>query len=93
MPKDPSFFEDMSKIAGSFMQQGFSSAAEMREKFDQQVKEYVKQLLANSDLVSREEFEVVRDMAAKARAENETLKARLDEIEHGKSKPKGKKHD
>jgi BMFP domain-containing protein YqiC len=45
------------------------------------VKETVKQLLANSDIVSREEFEVVRDMAAKARAENDMLMARIENLE------------
>ncbi len=89
MPKDPSFFEDMSKIAGNFMQQGFASASDMREKFDNSVKEYVKELLAKSDMVTREEFEVVRDMASKARAENEALKARLEALETPKSKKKG----
>jgi len=33
------------------------------------------------DLVKREEFEVVREMAIKARDENDVLKARLDALE------------
>lgn len=33
------------------------------------------------DLVKREEFEVVREMAIKARDENDALKARLDALE------------
>ena len=37
--------------------------------------------LAGMDLVSREEFEVVREMAARARTENEALRARLDALE------------
>lgn len=37
--------------------------------------------LNQMDLVQREEFEAVRDMAAKARMENEVLKKRLDELE------------
>ena len=37
--------------------------------------------LNQMDLVQREEFEAVRDMATKARAENETLKARMDAME------------
>ena len=91
MANNPSFFEDMSKIAGNFMQQGFSSAADMREKFDQSVKEYVQQLVAKSDMVSREEFDVVRQMAEKARAENELLKARLDALEKTLNTKKGNK--
>ncbi|HFC05188.1 MAG TPA: accessory factor UbiK family protein, partial [Rhizobiales bacterium] len=34
----------------------------------------------------REEFEVVKEMASKARAENEELKARIAELESKKKK-------
>ena len=37
--------------------------------------------LNSMDVVQREESEAVRDMAAKARAENETLKARIAALE------------
>jgi len=38
-------------------------------------------LLNQMDLVQREEFEAVRDMAVKARTENEALKKRLADLE------------
>lgn len=38
-------------------------------------------LVNSMDLVQREEFEAVRDMAAKARLENEALKKRLADLE------------
>ena len=38
-------------------------------------------LLADRDLVTREEFEAVRLMAQKAREENDALSARLDALE------------
>ena len=38
-------------------------------------------LINQMDLVQREEFEAVRDMAAKARLENEALKKRLADLE------------
>ena len=38
-------------------------------------------LVATMDLVSREEFEAVRDMAALARDENELLRKRIDALE------------
>lgn len=41
----------------------------------------VERWLAESDLVTREEFDAVRDMAAKAREENERLSARIAELE------------
>jgi BMFP domain-containing protein YqiC len=38
-------------------------------------------LIATMDLVSREEFEAVRDMAALARDENEALRKRIEALE------------
>jgi BMFP domain-containing protein YqiC len=38
-------------------------------------------LIASMDLVSREEFEPVRDMAARAREENEALERRIAALE------------
>ena len=44
-------------------------------------------LLQGMDLVQREEFEAVKAMAEKARAENERLEARIAELEARFSKP------
>ncbi len=44
-------------------------------------------LLQGMDLVQREEFEAVKAMAEKARAENERLEARIAELEARLSKP------
>lgn len=41
----------------------------------------LQKLLGDMDLVTREEFEAVRDMAALAREENEQLKDRLAALE------------
>ncbi|EAU40707.1 hypothetical protein FP2506_03234 [Fulvimarina pelagi HTCC2506] len=38
-------------------------------------------LMSQMDIVQREEFEAVREMAIKARSENETLKARIAALE------------
>ena len=42
---------------------------------------FVDRWLAERDLVTREEFDAVRAMAEKARAENEALAARIAELE------------
>ena len=42
----------------------------------------VQRLVADMDFVSREEFEVVSDMARAAREENEKLMARLEALEN-----------
>ncbi len=45
---------------------------------------FIERWLADRDFVTREEFDAVRAMAEKARAENETLAARLDALEASK---------
>lgn len=50
---------------------------EMETVFRAQGERFLNQL----DIVQREEFEAVRDMATKARMENEALKKRLAELE------------
>ena len=44
-------------------------------------RERVKEAVGGLEFVSREEFDAVKDMAAKARDENEALKRRLVELE------------
>ena len=55
-------------------------AAGVRSEAEAMVKARLHELLADMDLVTREEFEVARAMAARARDEQETLAARLSEI-------------
>jgi BMFP domain-containing protein YqiC len=50
---------------------------EMETMFRTQGERFVNQM----DLVKREEFEVVREMATRARVENEALKKRIAELE------------
>ena len=44
-------------------------------------RERVKEAVGGLDFVAREEFDAIKDMAAKAREENEALKARVDALE------------
>jgi len=44
-------------------------------------RERVREAVGGLDFVSREEFDAVKDMAAKAREENEALKARVEALE------------
>jgi hypothetical protein len=53
----------------------------MKGEVESALKARVDRLASEMDLVSKEEFEVVRDMAQKARTENEALAARLDVLE------------
>ena len=55
-----------------------------REEVEQAVRGRIDALLAEKGLVTREEFEVVRDMAVAAREENAALKAQLDALKKAK---------
>ncbi len=57
-----------------------------RTEFETVMKGMLDRWLAGRDLVTREEFDAVRAMAAKARAEAEALRERVDALESRKSK-------
>lgn len=52
-----------------------------KKEMEEMLKAQLQRLLGDMDLVSREEFEVVRDMAAAAREENIRLAQRLESLE------------
>jgi BMFP domain-containing protein YqiC len=52
-----------------------------RTEFEGFVKQRLEKLVSDMDFVPREEFEAVKAMAAKARAENQRLEARLAALE------------
>jgi len=56
-------------------------AAGMRREVDTVVRTQLERLLASMDAVNREEFEAVKEMAARARDENDKLAARIAELE------------
>ena len=58
----------------------------MRAEIDTFVSQRLEKLVADMDFVPREEFEAVKAMAAKARAENEALAARIAALEQARSK-------
>ncbi|MCQ0971665.1 accessory factor UbiK family protein [Paracoccus sp. TK19116] len=74
-------FDDISRLMTNAMgvAQGAKSEAETA------MRGWVDRWLAERDLVTREEFEAVREMAIKARSENAELKARLDSLEAAKT--------
>src|ERR1700761_653295 len=67
------------------MAKAFTDAAGMaqsvRTEIDTFVRQRLERLVADMDFVPREEFEAVKAMAAKARAENEALTARIAALE------------
>ena len=71
------FFDDISQL----MTNAAGMAQGMKTEAETAMKGWMERWLAESDLVAREEFDAVREMAVKAREENERLGARLAELE------------
>jgi BMFP domain-containing protein YqiC len=71
------FFDELAKL----MTSATGAAQGMRREVDQIVQAQVERIVGNLQLVKREEFDVVRDMAQRARAENEALSKRIAELE------------
>lgn len=69
--------DDLAKL----MTDAAGAAQGVRKEVQGVVRSQVDKLLADVDVVRREEFEAVKAMAEKARAENERLAARLAEME------------
>ncbi len=57
------------------------AAQGVRREVETAFKAQAEKVLNSMDVVQREEFEAVREMAVKARAENKALSARLDALE------------
>lgn len=70
-------FDDIARLMTDAM--GVAHGA--RREVDTIVRTQAERLLAGMDVVRREEFEAVREMAILAREENERLAARLAELE------------
>ena len=71
------FFDELAKL----MTNAAGAAQGVRKEVDSLVQAQVERVLNNINVVKREEFDVVRDMAEKARAENERLEKRIAELE------------
>jgi BMFP domain-containing protein YqiC len=56
-------------------------AAGMRREFETVLRTQAERILRDLDVVQREEFEAVKEMARLAREENEALKARIAALE------------
>ena len=70
-------FDEMARLMGDAASVAQGVRREAETVFRSQMERFVNDL----DLVKREEFDVVREMAAKTAAENEKLKARIAELE------------
>ena len=71
------FLDEFAKL----MTDAAGAAQGMRRDFETMLKAQGGRILRDMDVVQREEFEAVKEMAAKAREENERLAARVAALE------------
>ena len=71
------FFDEV----GRLMNDAAGVATGVRREFDTMMRTQAERMLRELEVVQREEFEAVKEMARLAREENEALKARIAALE------------
>ena len=71
------FFDEI----GRLMNDAAGAAQGVKREVDTVVRNQAERILRDLDLVKREEFEAVREMAIKARDENDALLKRIEALE------------
>jgi BMFP domain-containing protein YqiC len=77
------FFDELARL----MNDAAGLAQGVRREFDTLLRTQAERVLRELDVVRREEFEAVKEMARLAREENEALKARIAALEGKADKP------
>ncbi|GIL02334.1 MAG: hypothetical protein BroJett030_22330 [Alphaproteobacteria bacterium] len=70
-------FDEFAKL----MTDAAGAAQGLRREVETAFRAQAERFLADMDLVKRDEFDAIKEMAANARAENEALKARIEALE------------
>jgi BMFP domain-containing protein YqiC len=85
MPQTNSrFFDDLARL----MTDAAGLAEGARREAQTFARSQIERMMAGMDIVGREEFEAVREMASRARDENEKLAARVAALEARLAEPK-----
>ncbi len=71
------FFDDLARVAAGAL----GTLSGVKSEVEARLREQLEKVLSGMDLVSRDEFEAVKAMAAKARSEQEDLANRLADLE------------
>jgi BMFP domain-containing protein YqiC len=77
MQSENRFFDDVARVASG----AIGALAGVRGEIEARLRDQLERVLAGMDLVSREEFEAVKAMAARAREEQEKLLQRIEALE------------
>lgn len=71
------FFDDLARVASGAM----GALSGLRAEMEAMIRQQMERVTSSLDMVPREEFEVVRAMAAKARMEQDALEDRVKALE------------
>jgi hypothetical protein len=77
MQTENRLFDDLARMANGAL----NTLSGLREEVESRVRERVERMLADMDMVPREEFEAIKAMAQKTRAEQEDLATRVADLE------------
>ena len=77
MQTDSHILDDVARVATGAM----GAASGLKGELDAMVKRRLEAVLVRMDLVPRDEFDAVKEMAARARAESEALAERVAKLE------------
>lgn len=77
MNERPKFFDDLAGVAGGAL----SALTGLREEMASMVRARVDEAVRRLDLVKREEFEAMAEVARRAKAQVEALEARVARLE------------
>ncbi len=77
MQVDNKILDDLARVAGGAL----GALSNLREEAEGHMRQQFERILSRMDMVSREEFDAVRAMAAKARDEQEALTDRVATLE------------
>jgi BMFP domain-containing protein YqiC len=77
MQTDNRFLDDLARVAGGAL----GTFAGLKDEVEARLRQQFERILAGMDLVTREEFEVTKAVARKAREEQEKLAENLARLE------------
>ncbi len=83
MPERSKFFDDLAGVAGGAV----SALAGLRDELAALVRARVEETVRRLDLVQREEFDAVAELARRAREQAEALEIRVAALEEAAKKP------
>lgn len=89
MQTEGRLFDDFARVAAGAM----GAASGLRGELDALVRRRLERLLAGMDLVPRDEFDAVKEMAARARSEGEALAERVAALEARLAEPREMNHE